>query len=140
MNHKTAAKTSELSHMVINKPTYNAMQESQRLIKSWSNIEHWLGENFPETLDNLYPPAFDSQIDIAEATLGLAFPDALKTLLLEHNGENGHWPPGIFPNGHRFLPVEDIVETWYTFQEFGSYEPNDDAPRPQELWLPFSMT
>jgi cell wall assembly regulator SMI1 len=116
------------------------MQESQRLIKSWSNIEHWLSENFPETLDNLYSPAFDSQIDAAETTLGLAFPDALKALLLEHNGENNHWPPGIFPNGHRFLPVEDIVEIWYTFQDFGGYQSDDESSCPQEKWLPISMS
>ena len=115
------------------------MEESQRLIKSWSNIKHWLNENFPETLENLYSPAYESQIDAAESTLGMAFPDALKALLLEHNGENNHWPPGIFPNGHRFLPVEDIVETWYTFQEFGSGQFDDESPSPQELWLPISM-
>ena len=116
------------------------MRETQRLIKSWSHIEHWLNENFPETLDNLYSPAFQSQIEAAEATLNLAFPEALKTLLLKHNGENSHWPPGIFPNGHRFLPVEDVVETWYTFQEFGDMQMDEESSCPQEKWLPISMS
>jgi cell wall assembly regulator SMI1 len=108
------------------------MEESKRLITSWVRIKHWLSENFPETLENLYSPAFDSQITAAEATIGLPFPDALKTLLLEHNGEDHHWPPGIFPGGHRFLPTEDIVETWYKLKEF-----NDATP---EQWLPFSQS
>jgi cell wall assembly regulator SMI1 len=108
------------------------MEESKRLITSWVRIKHWLSENFPETLENLYSPAFDSQIASAEATIGLPFPGALKTLLLEHNGEDHHWPPGIFPGGHRFLPTEDIVETWYKLKEF-----NDATP---EHWLPFSQS
>jgi cell wall assembly regulator SMI1 len=95
-------------------------------------IKHWLSENFPETLENLYSPAFDSQIEAAEATIGLRFPDALKTLLLEHNGEDHHWPPGVFPDGHRFLPTEDIVETWYQLKEY-----NDTTP---ENWLPISTS
>ncbi|WP_455209746.1 SMI1/KNR4 family protein [Kaarinaea lacus] len=108
------------------------MEESKRLITSWVRITHWLSENFPESLENLYSPAFDSQIEAAEATIGLRFPDALKTLLLEHNGEDHHWPPGIFPDGHRFLPTEDIVETWFKLQEF-----NDATP---EHWLPFAAS
>jgi cell wall assembly regulator SMI1 len=108
------------------------MDENKRLITSWVRIKHWLSENFPETLENLYSPAFDSQITAAETTIGLHFPDALKTLLLEHNGEDHHWPPGIFPGGHRFLPTEDIVETWYKLKEY-----NDAAP---ESWLPFSQS
>ena len=108
------------------------MEESKRLITSWVRIKHWLSENFPETLENLYSPAFDSQIEAAEATIGLRFPDALKALLLEHNGEDHHWPPGIFPDGHRFLPTEDIVETWYQLKEF-----NDATP---ENWLPISTS
>ena len=108
------------------------MDESKRLITSWVRIKHWLSENFPETLENLYSPAFDSQIEAAEATIGIRFPDALKTLLLEHNGEDHHWPPGIFPDGHRFLPTEDIVETWFQLKEF-----NDVTP---ESWLPISTS
>jgi cell wall assembly regulator SMI1 len=116
------------------------MQNSQRLIKGWSNIKQWLQGNYPETLDNLYSPAFPSQIEAAETTIGIPFPEALKLLLMEHNGENNHWPPGIFPNGHRFLPVEDIVETWYTFQEFNSIQLEEDTPHKTQQWLPISIS
>lgn len=108
------------------------MEESKRLITNWVRIKHWLSENFPETLENLYSPAFESQIEAAETAIGMRFPEALRTLLLEHNGEERHWPPGIFPDGHRFLPTEDIVETWYKLHEF-----NDATP---EHWLPISAS
>jgi cell wall assembly regulator SMI1 len=88
------------------------MDESLRLKKSWARIEHWLRENFPESLDKLLYPAIENHIAIIEETIGISFPPALVTLLLLHNGEKGPWPPGLFPNGQRFLPVQAILATW----------------------------
>lgn len=112
----------------------DTMHDNQRILRSWERIKHWLNQNFPETLENLYPPAFESQIEVAESILELPFPESLRALLLSNNGEDTHWPPGIFPNGQRFLPTEDIVETWYMLQDF------DDESWRAYQWLPVSST
>ncbi|MFC4007753.1 SMI1/KNR4 family protein [Nonomuraea purpurea] len=57
--------------------------------RQWRRIERWLRANAPRTHTTLARPARARTIAIAEAQMGLSFPDDLRASLLRHNGVSG---------------------------------------------------
>ncbi|MEU8199967.1 SMI1/KNR4 family protein [Streptosporangium sp. NPDC049046] len=81
--------------------------------REWRRIERWLEANAPATLRTLGEPARARTIAVAEAQMGLRFPDDLRASLLRHNGSSvasGISPFG-FPNAWN-LGVRGIRDTW----------------------------
>ena len=97
----------------------------ETITESWTKITDWLRSNLPEALHNLRPPASDKEIEEAEKSLGISFPTALKELYRLHDGEKNNWPPGVFDDGHWFMPLAEIVEHKKMMAEFAEYIPAD---------------
>ncbi|WP_455205861.1 SMI1/KNR4 family protein [Kaarinaea lacus] len=108
------------------------MDECERLKKSWVKIEHWLSENFPESLDHIQAPTTDAKLSETESLTGLRFPNAYKTLLLTHNGEHSQAPIGIFPDGHKLLSLDAIREKWRSLKQSSATTPQNDEA--QSYW------
>ncbi|MET8048169.1 SMI1/KNR4 family protein [Streptosporangium sp. NPDC005286] len=79
----------------------------------WRRIERWLAANAPESLRTLGRPARARTIAVAEAQMGLRFPDDLRASLLRHDGARvvgDTWPFGFI--GNRNQGVRGIRDTW----------------------------
>jgi cell wall assembly regulator SMI1 len=88
------------------------MNENSQIKKSWGRIEYWLSQNFPESVEDLHPPASAAELKMAENITGFSFPLGLKALLLIHNGEKQFAATSVLPGGHKLLSVNAIVNTW----------------------------
>lgn len=81
--------------------------------RQWARIERWLKANAPASRRTLRGPARPRTIAVAEAQMGLRFPNDLRASLLRHNGAaavGGASPFGFLSNG--FLGVREIRDTW----------------------------
>ncbi|MEV4381178.1 SMI1/KNR4 family protein [Streptosporangium sp. NPDC049644] len=81
--------------------------------RQWRRIERWLAANAPESLRTLGRPARARTIAVAEAQMGLRFPDDLRASLLRHDGARvvgDTWPFGFI--GNRNQGVREIRDTW----------------------------
>ena len=94
--------------------------------QSWKDIIRWLEANLPEALDNLHSPASEEQIAQTEEALDVTFPDSLKTLYSLHNGEMNNWPPGVFDEGHWFMPLGQVVSVTEHMHDFIDDIPTDN--------------
>ncbi|MEV4164059.1 SMI1/KNR4 family protein [Nonomuraea dietziae] len=73
--------------------------------RQWRRIEGWLAANAPKSRSRLGRPARAGTIAVAEAQMGLRFPDDLRASLLRHNG-------GFSLPGHDASGVRSIQYTW----------------------------
>ncbi|GGL04172.1 SMI1/KNR4 family protein [Planomonospora parontospora] len=81
--------------------------------RQWARIERWLKANAPETHRTLAGPARARTIAVAEAQMGLRFPDDLKASLLRHDGSRaGRSSWGFGPMGYESLSVRQIRDDW----------------------------
>ena len=78
--------------------------------ESWDTLMNWLAEHLPAALGSLAPPASEAAINEAEAVLGRSMPADWQALYRRHNGEILEVPPGVFDDGHRFLPLQQLAE------------------------------
>ncbi|WP_326821257.1 SMI1/KNR4 family protein [Streptosporangium sp. NBC_01756] len=81
--------------------------------RQWARIERWLKANDPASYRTLGPPARARTIAVAEAQMGLRFPDDLRASLLRHNGAaatGGSRPFGFL--GNMGMGVREIRDTW----------------------------
>ncbi|GAB2907721.1 SMI1/KNR4 family protein [Nonomuraea fastidiosa] len=99
--------------------------------RQWRRIERWLKANAPRTYRELGRPGRARTIAIAEAQMGVRFPDDLRASLLRHNGAAG-FGFGADPDGVSNLPIREIRDTWR--RECG-HDPTDSGDDPwRELW------
>src|SRR5690606_18834318 len=75
--------------------------------RQWRRIERWLEANAPRTSRTLGTPGRARTIAIAEAQMGVRFPDDLRASLLRHNGATGF---GF--GGASNLSIREIRDTW----------------------------
>lgn len=88
---------------------------SASMADTWIAFEGWLGQNWPEGLKDLNPPATDDEISALEASLGVSLaPDFVEFLKL-HNGQKGT-SGGLFDNSE-FLSTAAILEQWTVWKE-----------------------
>jgi cell wall assembly regulator SMI1 len=104
------------------------MNEEQRVKELWQRLETWLGQNLPEALKNLRPPATDEEIAAAESIISLKFPEAFKASLKIHDGEYEDFEPGALADSHWLLPLEVALEFW---QRYGI---EDETPESLDAW------
>lgn len=79
----------------------------------WRRIERWLEANAPASRRTLGKPARARTIAVAEAQMGLRFPDDLRASLLRHDGASvvaDTWPFGFLGNWNQ--GVRGIRDTW----------------------------
>ncbi|GGS99833.1 hypothetical protein GCM10010156_67370 [Planobispora rosea] len=89
--------------------------------RQWRRIERWLKTNAPRSHRTLAPPARARTIAIAEAQMGLRFPDDLRASLLRHNGSvsaDRTWGFGFL--GNESMSVRGIRDTWRGLCEIGA--------------------
>lgn len=100
--------------------------------RQWARIERWLKANDPASYRTLGPPARARTIAVAEAQMGLRFPDDLRASLMRHNGAaatGGSWPFGFL--GNMGMGVREIRDTWRMLCEIDDIDEGD--PR-AEWW------
>ncbi|NUW40044.1 SMI1/KNR4 family protein [Nonomuraea rhodomycinica] len=88
----------------------------------WRRIERWLKRNAPRTYATLGAPAGPRRIALAEARMGVEFPDALRASLLRHDGA-AHF--GLL--GERLFGVREIRALWREYcRDGGGIVPGED--------------
>ncbi|MCP2359659.1 hypothetical protein HD597_006679 [Nonomuraea thailandensis] len=102
--------------------------------RQWRRIERWLKANAPRTYRTLGAPGRARTIAIAEAQMGVDFPDDLRASLLRHNGSRGAdgFGFGAWFSGASNLGIRDIRDTW---RHMCRLDPTDRGVEPwEELW------
>lgn len=74
---------------------------------SWEKIEQWLQEHAP-SWNPLHPGATKLQIDEAEVSLNLSFPEDLRALYGKHNGSKDFFP-GVDTSRY-LMPLSEVVQ------------------------------
>jgi hypothetical protein len=110
-------------------------QVRQAVGKQWRRVERWLKAKAPRTHALLRPPAKARTIAIAEAQMGVRFPDGLRASLLRHNGASGPHLTGFgMPDGtatgSRLLGVREIRDEWRAHCRAPEFSP----PAEGEAW------
>ncbi|MFI6630108.1 SMI1/KNR4 family protein [Nonomuraea fuscirosea] len=86
--------------------------------RQWRRIERWLEANAPRTYRTLRAPGKARTIAVAEAQMGVDFPDDLRASLLRHNGSRGAAAfglgLGVRSGGGSHLGVRQIRDVWRT--------------------------
>lgn len=93
--------------------------------RQWRRIERWLKTNAPRTYRTLGGPGRARTIAIAEAQMGLRFPDDLRASLLRHNGAAG-FGFAAGPGGASNLPIREIRDTWRAECRWNHTDTGDD--------------
>jgi cell wall assembly regulator SMI1 len=78
----------------------------------WTRLERWARSNAPEMLSGLNPGASGEEIDQLEAKVNLTLPDALKSSLSIHNGEDDGSPSKVFAEFGAYLSTSQIAVEW----------------------------
>ncbi|MEV4564819.1 SMI1/KNR4 family protein [Nonomuraea sp. NPDC049419] len=99
--------------------------------RQWRRIERWLKANAPRTYRGLGRPGRARTIAIAEAQMGVHFPDDLRASLLRHDGAAG-FGFGAWFDGASNLSVREIRDTWRHECRLDSTDRGDDPWG--ELW------
>lgn len=102
--------------------------------RQWDRIERWLRTNAPRSYRTLGGPGKATTIAVAEAQMGLRFPDDLRASLLRHNG-SVH-APGILAFGflgNSNMSVREIRDTWRMLCDIDD-EDTPDAGDPRTDW------
>ncbi|MEV0975002.1 SMI1/KNR4 family protein [Microtetraspora glauca] len=100
--------------------------------RQWRRIEKWLRANAPETYRALRRPARARTIAVAEAQMGLRFPDDLRASLLRHNGSGDIGGTGgleLYLYG--MYGVKEIRDTW---RDLCRQEGTDYTADPRAEW------
>lgn len=79
---------------------------------SWSRIEVWCEENYPELYDQLCTPASINDINELEYSLDCSLPIEVRDSLQVHDGqERGGRPTGLMFGG-MFMDCEEMLDEW----------------------------
>ncbi len=82
-----------------------SIKKRDKIQEVWQEIEEWLGENFPQFLTYLNPPATLLEIEQVERELNIQFTDEVKKSYLLHNGST-NW---LF-DGNDFLSLSEVID------------------------------
>ncbi|MGA4989121.1 SMI1/KNR4 family protein [Nonomuraea bangladeshensis] len=104
--------------------------------RQWRRVERWLRANAPRTYRTLAGPARARTIAVAEAQMGVDFPDDLRASLLRHNGSRGRWAFGLgfWADGSANLGIRQIRDSWRLL----CGRPSPDGW--EGTWIPFLAT
>lgn len=79
---------------------------------TWSRIDRWCEDNYPELFDQICTPATVNDINELEYSLDCSLPMEVRESLLIHDGqERGGAPTGII-FGTMLLDCEEMVDEW----------------------------
>lgn len=120
--------------------------DSQHMDEIFNKFKAWLKSNYEEGLNDLNPPATDSDIQELEQALGFSLPKDLAHCLRIHNGQ-GSCAGGLF-DGAEFLSCSRILDEWHVWKglaEDGFFEDNQAEPDTgikedwwNSKWIPFT--
>jgi cell wall assembly regulator SMI1 len=103
--------------------------------RQWRRIETWLKANAPKSYSTLGKPGKAGTIAVAEAQMGLRFPDDLRASLLRHDGaasSKDAWAFGFLGNWNQ--GVRGIRDTWRGLCEIDGDENGDESDPRAEWW------
>ncbi len=92
--------------------------------ESWRQIDDWLSANAPKIVDNLNPPATETELRDAEESLGMQMPPEWHELYRGHNGMNSDANFGSLFFGMQFLTLEESIAD------------HKENSAPVDSWLP----
>ncbi|KAI5849571.1 hypothetical protein DFP73DRAFT_300623 [Morchella snyderi] len=79
---------------------------------TWSRIDRWCEDNYPELFDQICTPATVNDINELEYSLDCSLPQDLRESLLIHDGqERGGTPTGLI-FGAMLLDCEEMLDEW----------------------------
>lgn len=96
----------------------------------WNRLETFLQENHPKILQDLAPPATDTQLAELEKNIGVKLSDDFIACLKIHNGQLGR-ADGLF-DGSEFLSTSRIFQEWEIMKDIFDSEPFYDL-NPDDL-------
>lgn len=97
----------------------------QSIRQCWDQITAWFQANQPVVVEQLNAPATAAQFAATEAALKVTLPDEFRQLYEIANGSDVDIP-GVFENGHWFMPLEQIVEHAGIMSQFVEGRPIED--------------
>jgi cell wall assembly regulator SMI1 len=124
----------------------------QHIQLAWKRIEVWLERNVPELTNTLCAGASITQIQAAEQSLGIKFPDDVRISYALHNGEvkvtsSSQDYLGLF-DSDGFLGLDEMVSQWQSWTESLRFVDQSDTNRNQcgevkdlwwsPLWVPIT--
>ena len=119
---------------------------SSSIAATWTAFESWLGEYWPDGLEDLSPPATDEEIINVEMALGARLPPDFVESLKIHNGQRGS-AGGLFDNSE-LLSSAAIIDQWMVWKElldagdFAGIKSDPDAGVRDDWWnakwIPFT--
>jgi len=83
---------------------------------SWSKYRDELLKRLPELRETLNGGASDEDIRAVEEKMGIVFPDGLRTLYLENNGDTGDAMCGMILGFH-FLTLDELYSEWNDWKD-----------------------
>lgn len=78
---------------------------------SWETYKEALFRKMPSLRGTLNEGASEEEIRAVEEKMGIVFPEPLRTLYLENNGDNGEKWCGMIL-GHHFLDLDELYRNW----------------------------
>ncbi|NUP02659.1 MAG: hypothetical protein HOW71_33880 [Nonomuraea sp.] len=103
--------------------------------RQWARIERWLKANAPRTYRTLGRPGRSTTIAVAEAQMGIRFPDDLRASLLRHNGAFS--TPGTMGFGflgNASMSVRQIRDAWRGLCEIDGVDMVESGGPRTEWW------
>ncbi|RSN08405.1 hypothetical protein DMB42_20450 [Nonomuraea sp. WAC 01424] len=103
--------------------------------RQWRRIETWLKSNAPKSYRTLGRPGKATTIAVAEAQMGLSFPDDLRASLLRHNGTvaaDAPWAFGFM--GYLDEDVRGIRDTWRDLCESDGIDEVENGDPRTDWW------
>ncbi|KAK3308078.1 uncharacterized protein B0T15DRAFT_549971 [Chaetomium strumarium] len=125
MRSQTAQRSSATDGFEMQSPTGEIPMQSFRdgvppppsVASSWTKIDNWADENYPELFDQLCEGCTTNDINELEYQLDCSLPQDVRESLQIHDGqERGGTPTGIIFSG-MLLDCEEIVQEWENWRK-----------------------
>lgn len=79
----------------------------------WQRIETWMSNHAPQSRQSLLPGASETDIQLAETTMGIILPEDFKASSRLHNG--GYTLDAV--SNMEILSLKDIISDWQMYKE-----------------------
>jgi cell wall assembly regulator SMI1 len=119
----------------------SSMQINNHSEQLWSKLDRLLVQHAPILFESLQPPATLMAIDYVEGSLGVKFPEEMRTAYLRHDGSNVDCNACFFPPFNQFCSLDAMMTAWQLRQSVAlngdvsePYANTDSSMLVQPIW------